>query len=477
MDKERKKKMQTIKVIITEILMVVAIIAIVIVLTFLAMGYNVNKDGEVGQSGLLQIKSIPTGATVEIDGETMFAKTNMSRMLSSGSHKVKLSRDGYDTWSKELISESGWLLKIDYPRLFLQDRVPEKIKEIGGTLKLVTFDHEGSQILYAVHNDTKWKLANIRGDNITETEINVAKYIPREAEIRRTIWNKNNDKVLVEIMNETKIEWALINLRDVDSSLNLTQQFGLDISKAEFYANNGERLVVIENGNLRSIVAGDRTISQVMAKNVEDFYNEETNLIYIAQSDEKKVASDNAPVEVARRMMLYQEGTDDILITQLNKKDSVKMALSEYLGKKYISFTVNEKLYVYRGDYPNGDRSLSDMQLLVENDIASVPEELVVWTEDQLIMAKNGEKVAMFDAELSKLSQYQAESSDIFFLTKHLIGVNADGKVIVRDFDGENRRELASADSKATISKNNKWLYYFKKTVNGVALYREKILE
>ena len=88
MDKEHKKKMHTIKVIITEIVMVLVAIVTVIVLTFLAMGYNVNRNGELGQSGLLQLKSIPTGAMVEIDGEIMFSKTNMSRMLSEGKHKL-----------------------------------------------------------------------------------------------------------------------------------------------------------------------------------------------------------------------------------------------------------------------------------------------------------------------------------------------------------------------------------------------------
>ena len=138
MDRERKKRIQTIKLIITEILMVVTVVAAVIILTFVAMGYNVNKDGDLAQSGLLQIKSIPTGATVAIDGGNVSAKTNTSKMLSAGEHSLKLTKDGYDSWSKDIDSKSGWLLKLDYTRLFLKNRTIEKVREYEKNIQIIS---------------------------------------------------------------------------------------------------------------------------------------------------------------------------------------------------------------------------------------------------------------------------------------------------------------------------------------------------
>ncbi|MBR5408386.1 PEGA domain-containing protein [Candidatus Saccharibacteria bacterium] len=463
MDKEHKKKMHTIKVIITEIVMVLVAIVTVIVLTFLAMGYNVNRNGELGQSGLLQLKSIPTGAMVEIDGEIMFSKTNMSRMLSEGKHKLVVSKDGYDTWEKEIVSDPGWLLKLDYPRLFLKERTPEKIRDTEN-LQFVSMDDGGTQILYATNND-KWQLLNIRGDEVSEQSLNVSEYIGKEAQITNIKWNKNSDKVLVRAKNKENIEWSLINLKNIDSSLNLTQKFAFNFDMIEFSTDSGERLIVLENGNLRSILASERTVSQVMAKNVESFYNNDTNLAYITISGTKK------------NLMLYQEGPNDILVTELNNASKVKVSLSDYLNKKYISFTIDSRLFIYRGEYPTTERTLSDMELVVEKDVKFIPDELVVWTEDQLIMAKSGKNIAMFNAELSELSEYEVEGENAFFLAPYLVGVTANGQLIARDFDGNNRRELAVAELRATISKNNKWLYYLNTVDSKVAIYREKIMD
>lgn len=88
------------------------------------------SSGRIEQSGLVQIHSAPTGATVEIDGNTIFSRTNLSRSLTPGEHSLKLSRDGYDTWQKNIKMSSGMLLRLYYPRLFLLNRKPEVALQI-----------------------------------------------------------------------------------------------------------------------------------------------------------------------------------------------------------------------------------------------------------------------------------------------------------------------------------------------------------
>lgn len=83
------------------------------------------SSGKIEQSGLIQIHSMPTGATVELDGSTIFSRTNLSRSLTAGEHSLKLSRDGYDTWQKTIKMSSGMLMRLHYPRLFLLNRKSE----------------------------------------------------------------------------------------------------------------------------------------------------------------------------------------------------------------------------------------------------------------------------------------------------------------------------------------------------------------
>lgn len=465
MDGERKKRKQTIKLIITEIIMVLAVITTVVILTFVAMGYNVNKDGDLAQSGLLQLKSFPTGATVEIDEETMLAHTNMSRMLSSGSHTVKLTKDGYESWQKEIVSEPGWLLKLEYPRLFLQDRTMEKMREYADELQNLSYASDGSQILYKLKSEEKWTLLNISGDDISETSLDLAKHLDKN-EVVEISWNKNNDKVLLRTKNSEKTEWVLINLRDVSKSLNLSTEFDLNFTRVAFLTATGERLLVSENGNLRTITVGDKTVSQVLARSVEDFYSNEPTIVYSGNYNGKK------------ELLLYLEGTEDVKLAEFRPDTNLKFTTSEYLGKKYLTIAADDKIYVYRGDYPDDSNiGLTQMELVKEAELGFAPEFLKVWSDQQLIMAKSGTSIASFDAELSQLSSFSIEDSNIFFLDDYLIGNLSDGKIVVRDFDGENRHELSRSDSAAIISRNNKWIYY-SLSVNGKTnIFREKIVE
>ena len=96
-EREQQKKRNLVRVILAEVAMVLAVIFIVVITLLITMGFFVTSDGRIEQTGLIQIHSIPTGASVTIDGETIFSRTNLSRSLTAGEHHLKLSRDGYDT--------------------------------------------------------------------------------------------------------------------------------------------------------------------------------------------------------------------------------------------------------------------------------------------------------------------------------------------------------------------------------------------
>ncbi len=133
---QKLRKKRAIRVAITELLMFFSVIILVVILTLIVLGYNfnINKIGTeetvIERSGLLQVTSIPTGATVSLDGDEIFSRTNLSRTLSAGKHKIVLSRDGYDSWEKEITVTEGLLYRLGYPQLFLKKRTREAISTI-----------------------------------------------------------------------------------------------------------------------------------------------------------------------------------------------------------------------------------------------------------------------------------------------------------------------------------------------------------
>ena len=140
MDLEERARRQNRRVIISEIIMVVAVIVTAGILALVVSGYWLNADFEVERQGMLQISSVPTGANVEVDGESSWLqRTNTSKVVASGEHTIVLTKDGYDSWSKTVNVNEGLLYRLHYPRLFLLDRTAEDVYEVSEDVIYKTF--------------------------------------------------------------------------------------------------------------------------------------------------------------------------------------------------------------------------------------------------------------------------------------------------------------------------------------------------
>ena len=173
-EREQQKKRHLIRVILAEAGMVLAVILIVVVTLMITMGFFINSEGRLEQTGLVQIHSVPTGASVTIDGETIFSRTNLSRSLAAGEHHLKLSRDGYDTWERTITMYSGLLLRLYYPRLFLEHRTPETMLTFDHQFEFYSVSSERNFILYAATNGY---LDSIAVSQVPEFEVRLQEHM------------------------------------------------------------------------------------------------------------------------------------------------------------------------------------------------------------------------------------------------------------------------------------------------------------
>jgi len=68
--------------------------------------YRVTENGLVSESGLLSLTSAPTGAEVYIN-EKLVTATNDTLYLEPNSYQVKIKKDGYSEWNKEIQLQKG----------------------------------------------------------------------------------------------------------------------------------------------------------------------------------------------------------------------------------------------------------------------------------------------------------------------------------------------------------------------------------
>ena len=504
-ERERKRRRQMIGVVIAEVGMFISVIAIVIVATLAAMGFFVTPQGTIEQTGLAQIHSMPAGGTVEIDGNAVFSKTNLTRSLTAGEHRVKISRENYDTWEKTIKMQSGVLIRLYYPRLFLKNRTAESVEHLGQDLAFFEPSKDYAYILYATKTSADWRLANIRGDEVKTSTLKMAEVLPGveknvfDGEITYFKWSRNSDRVLIKVATDTAAEWILVDLRDVNKSLNLTRTFGLNFSEVEMIDDSAMQLFVLENQHLRKVNIADQAVSRVLLDGVESFAAEGANIIYVmTENDGKK-----------RTVGVYKDGERaGTTIARLDKDDQVKVTLAEYYDEDYMALVVNGKITVYYGTLPSYRENVKEtdflnFKVLLESvQLGIMPETLSVSEEGEYLVMSSGRKFVAVDFEMGDLYEYEATVEQINWLNESMMFATVDNKLEVWDFDHTNRRILVdsvekggdSADEKtdeknpvttesrypvanyaATISSNNKWLYYVVDAGGELILQREKV--
>lgn len=510
-EREQRRRRQLIKVIIAEVGMVLSVIAIVVVATLAAMGFFVTSSGKIEQSGLIQIHSMPTGATVELDGSTIFSRTNLSRSLTAGEHSLKLSRDGYDTWQKTIKMSSVMLMRLYYPRLFLLNRKSELALRLDEELEFYLPSLDRMYILYAASDSATWNLVNVRDDELKTTQLDLSKILPGITdgkflgEVKDLRWSNNSDKVLAKIAYSGKVEWVLINLRDLKQSLNLSQTFGLEFTQVEMIDDGAAQLFVLENQQLRRINTNDQSISRVLLKDVMTFANNKTNLVYVMQS----VANQGSDKE--KIIGVYRDGEKGgTVLTKVPDETSVTVALTRLYDEDYLAYAIGNNLSVYYGALPSyredaQNTDFSSLKILIDKaKLKMAPESFSLSPEGEYIVASREKQFMVVDLETGELIEYDAMTAKLSWLDGAMMMAVDNDSLWAWDFDNTNQRQLVRylptdvkdnddndvkaetgavttaihtklAQYPAMIADNDRWLYYLTETNSGLALMRERI--
>ena len=108
------------------------------------------------QVGALIVSSVPKGATVSLDGQEQPGRTPLiNKRLLPGSYELTLSKDGYQSWQREIVVQSRQTTEVQNAVLFLNTE-PELIKDLHPSVFAAKPD--GSVIAYGVKADSWFEL-------------------------------------------------------------------------------------------------------------------------------------------------------------------------------------------------------------------------------------------------------------------------------------------------------------------------------
>ena len=471
MTPEQRARWHSRRVIISEILMVIAVIATVSVLALVVSGYWLNSDFEVERQGLLQVSSIPTGANVEIDGTSSWLqRTNTSKVLSTGTHTVKLTRDGYDSWSKTINIKEGLLYRIHYPRLFLKERTKEELFSTAGTtFASISPDR---RTLLLINNTTEWKLVNLDSDKPTSKPLNIANIFSSvslapeaktglfSGQILDADWDHNSEHILLKVGTESGVEWVLLNVGQPASSINITREFAASFADVQILDNSASNLLAIRDGNLHKIDVGGRQISAIIAEKVHSFDHFENQIVFVGQ------ITDYSKLNIPEGDDDFKTSPDDAYYIGFTKVGSGEIStlatlsspalitISKFYDDEYISILQNSQLTVYEKE---------SFKEHFKSDISFTPSNIKIGHDGEFIFMNEGTSIASFDMEAGATTEWVIDSANNGWLDDDMLYSVNEGELAVYDFDGLNKRVLASnASSHYPVAiTNDKWLYYF----------------
>ena len=448
MDAESRARRQSLRVIVSEIIMVITVIVTVAILALLVSGYWLNSNFELERQGMLQINSIPTGASVEVDGDApWFQRTNTSKVLSSGEHEIVLAKDGYDSWSKTVTIGEGLLYRVNYPRLFLLNREKSKFYDASITT-FASVSPDRNSVLLA-NNTTSWVLLKLDSEEPKTTDVDIAKLTTFASvadgvkdglftgDIISANWDANCSHVLLEVSSTSgSKEWLLLDVKNPAKSLNLTREFAINFAEVRIFDASANNLLGLHDGTLRKIDVSGRQISAPIASEVKNYDFYESEIIY---------ATDDAVYSTKIN------STDEPIL--ISETSLARPYITRFYENKYITIITADSIALYKKD---------DLAEVFNQELAFSPDKIKIGQGGGFIFMQSGTNVSVLDMEILSIINWELDTDVYGWLDGNMIYNINDGKLIVYDYDGLNRRELSSSVSAhfpVTIT-NDKWLYY-----------------
>lgn len=484
----KSKKIRNARIIATDIFMFIAVIAIVFLMMLIAMGFKFNDDGDLEQSGLLQVSSHPSSAKVTIDGNELLMPTEISKLLSIGEHDLKVTKTGYDTWNSTVSIESGLLTEISWVRLFPLDPKLSDVDTFDTAPSLVNVSDSRKYILTAKNGASNFDLLSIQEEKLKSTTINFSDIIsiaPAEGETSTPVtpeefsvvaWSGNDSKILMKHVRDNKVNWILVNTAKPKESINLTSVFDKTFTQVLLQNESATKAWALADGQLLQLDLSNKTIVKTIASNVKKISSMGDTVSYIALSSEDVVfdTTESAVVsdevkEATNKIFIYKDGEESATsIVDLGSDDASSiLEMGTYWSDNWLAYNKGNKIFVRSGVYPSYNKSSAeDFPIVIENEIAHPATLTEVNSEGRIIMLADQDDITSLDLETKKFTTYKTDTaqSKLNWLDSYLLWLQKDNKLIVWDFDGGNHREIVQkthGNYPATISSNNKYLYYF----------------
>jgi hypothetical protein len=477
------KKREIILRVLTYLAMTISVLAIVSILIFLILGYRLDtNNGKIEQGALLQLNSIPSGATISVDGVALGSRTPTKTTVLGGMHTFTMQRKGYETWTKTITITAGTLTWLDYARLVPLNRPVQSVETYPTLYNSVATSDGKSIIIQQSASIPSFQVIDLRSDKVNSTTLTIpANEYSNAATPNETHtfsikgWDDGGRYILLKHTYGDKIEWLVMDTHDGNATKNITSVFDLPMTNVVFSGTSGNILYALTGTDVRQLDLSAGTISRSLVPNVHSFSLFSTNIITYEGTD---------PIDPNKTVVgFYREGDDasHILRSVTTTPGLVlTIATAHYFNKDYIAIAQDKNVNILSGSYPSVGSDNSTLTTFASFIFPINVSTLSFSPNGDYLLVQSGAQFASYDIEHMRLTKYNVTTdpaltvAPVKWIDDDRTWTDYTTNLIMREFDGDNATTInhVVAGQAVAISQNDKYLYSVNKVANGYSLQR-----
>lgn len=417
-----------------------------------SQGFRLNiADKKITQTGALYFKVVPKNAQVYID-EKLKTKTDLffSSAFLEGllpkNYNIKVKKDGYFTWEKNL--EVKEREATDAKNIILmKNNLP--FSPMLSNIDQMFFSQDGKQI-FLLEGGNLWELKLYDIKNNTKSHIIKSTDISKKgSELIDLIISPDNKKIILKTTIQGKIGYYLISLEKSPAELTQLNFLNKDVSLIKFNLEEKQKILFLNQGKINEAdLSSQKTVE--LSRDVTISFEAISNAIYYLGTDGYVYKSENN-------------------LSTKNKINEKPIPIEENLSyeimvvKDLVFLRVGEKLYLFN---PNS----KDFELLLDkySQIKLSPD------SEKIVYASNFEIWILFISEQQSqphrengermfLTRFSEKIEDIFWLSSHYLIFKVGNKIKVAEIDNRDQINIVDLteidNAKIYFNDSNKKLY------------------
>ena len=450
----QKQKRHKVRLLIGYALIAVALAIATTILLYEAYGFGIDKNGKVIQNGLVFLSTRPDAANIVLNDKMNKATTNTRLQLPAGQYHVKLQRDGYRTWEREITVVGGDVQHFDYPFLFPNQLSTGSVKQYATVPSLVSQSPDRHWAIVQNSSDfTAFESFDLTRPKVAAESLSIPKNVITATDGTQSWeeveWSDDNRHLLLkhayQKSGQPQSEYIMLDRGDATQSFNLTKSLGNTSGVVQLRDKAYDQYWVYEatTSTLNTATLKDPTLEP---------YQEHVLSFKPYGNDKLLYATDqaSAPGKVAIKL---RQGDASYPLREVAPSANYMIDMAQYDGDWYVvaGSSSENKVYIYK----NPVSEVQDKKAAFPSPIRLLkianPNYAAFSANTQYVMAEGGTSFGVYDV----FNQHQyvytvdapldAPQTHAWWMDGARLMYVSGGKRIVFDYDSTNRQTLDAA--------------------------------